>query len=193
MNRKIIFIITGVSLLACNYLFPSPATPVPIQELEPTATGQPAVESPTEVVSDPNALPAIPEEGFVLIRFHSADGDLHAILAQESQKASALGLIPIVYFGATWCPPCQAIESALEEKNELMLDAYFGTYIIELDVDEWGWSGTAIEDFEFEFIPVYFKLDANGNQTGEVIDGGAWGQDIPENIAPVMDAFFHNK
>jgi hypothetical protein len=38
---------------------------------------------------------------------------------------------------------------------------------------------------------VYFKLDENGNQTGEVIDGGAWGEDIPENIAPVMDKFFH--
>ena len=27
----------------------------------------------------------------------------------------------------------------------------------------------------------------------EVIDGGAWGEDIPENIAPVMQEFFHSQ
>lgn len=193
MNRKIILLLSGVVLLACNFLFPPPSTPAPIQAAEPTTAGQPAVDSPTEVATDPNALPAIPEEGFVLIFIHPADGELHEVLTRESQKAFALGLTPIAYFGATWCPPCQAIEAALEEKNSLMLDAYAGMYIIELDTDEWGWSEGGIAEFKFDAIPVYFKLDANGNQTGEVIDGGAWGQDIPENIAPVMDAFFHDQ
>ena len=43
----------------------------------------------------------------------------------------------------------------------------------------------------FEAIPIYFKLRADGQPTGDQIDGGAWGKDIPENFAPVLDEFFH--
>ena len=74
-----------------------------------------------------------------------------------------------------------------------MLKAYRGTYIIKLDVDEWGWDNGKVQDFSFTGIPVYFKLDAQGHQTGEVVDGGAWGENIPENMAPVMDKFFHEE
>ena len=74
-----------------------------------------------------------------------------------------------------------------------MLNAYRGTYIIKLDVDEWGWKDSKVQDFSFGAIPIYFKLDSKGQQTGEVIDGGAWGEDISENIAPVMDKFFHSQ
>ncbi len=113
------------------------------------------------------------------------------MLAKETKNAIANNLLPIVEFDADWCPPCQAIKQQLEEENELMLEAYDGTYIIKLDVDEWGWENGKIENFSFEAIPVYFKLDEQGKPTGEMIDGGAWNEDIPVNIAPVMDAFFH--
>ena len=116
---------------------------------------------------------------------------MQAMLAGEGQKAEALGQMPVVEFDATWCPPCQAIDAAIESKNELMLNAYKGTYIIKLDVDEWGWKNGKVQSFSFDAIPIYFKLDSEGQQTGEVIDGGAWGEDIPKNIAPVMDEFFH--
>ena len=74
-----------------------------------------------------------------------------------------------------------------------MLNAYKGTYIIKLDVDEWGWKNGKVQDFSFNAIPIYFKLDSEGQQTGEVIDGRAWGEDIPQNIAPVMDEFFSRR
>ena len=115
------------------------------------------------------------------------------MLKVEAQKATSQGLMPVVEFDATWCPPCRAIDAAIKEKNDLMFKAYDGIYIIKLDVDEWEWDDGRIQNFAFDAIPVYFKLDAGGKQTGEVIDGGAWGEDIPENIAPVMDEFFHGK
>jgi len=100
--------------------------------------------------------------------------------------------MPVFEFDATWCPPCWAIDEAISSNNKLMMDAYSDTYIIKLDVDEWGWKNGKVKDFRFNAIPVYFKLNEKGKQTGEVIDGGAWREDIPENIAPVMDRFFHN-
>ncbi len=190
MNKKITLVLVIVFLLACNFLFPQTPNSAPKPIVAPPTN---SVVPPTEAASQPNDVPATASTGFTTVRLHPQDGDLHTMLAQEAQKAIALGQMPIAEFDATWCPPCQAIEEGLRSKNELMLKAYAGTYIIKLDVDEWGWTDSGVQDFKFDGIPVYFKLDAQGQQTGQVIDGNAWGDNIPENIAPPMDKFFHGK
>jgi len=169
MNKKLTWLLIGISLLACNFLFPQTQQSTP---------------QPSDF-QDPQPI------GFTIVRLHPSDGELQTLLASEAQKATSLGRQPIVEFDATWCPPCQAIDRAIKSDNELILNAYSKTYIIRLDVDEWGWSDSKLHDFQFDGIPVFFKLDSEGNQTGKDIDGGAWGEDIPENIAPVMDEFFH--
>ena len=80
------------------------------------------------------------------------------------------------------------LSASLANKNELVTAAFDGVYLIRIDVDEWSWDPPG---FNFSAIPIFFKIDANGKATGEKIDGGAWGPDAPENIAPVMDEFFH--
>lgn len=183
MNKKIVLVFVVAFLLACNALIPraSGSTPEVI------------VTSPTESVMMPDDSQDVTLPGITIVRLHPGDGDLQMLLAQETQKATELGLMPVAEFDAAWCPPCQAINEGLESKNELMLEAYAGTYIIRLDVDDWGWSDSNLHDFDFDGIPVYFKLDAQGKPTGEVIDGDAWGENIPENIAPPMDEFFHGE
>ncbi|HLO17456.1 MAG TPA: thioredoxin family protein [Anaerolineales bacterium] len=175
MNKKLLLIFVTAILLACNFLIPP----------KPTAT--------PEAISGSSDSESLTAEGFTIVRLHPKDGNLQNMLAGEAQKASALGQMPVAEFDATWCPPCQAIDAGIKSKNELMLKAYSGMYIIKLDVDEWGWNNGKVQDFRFDAIPVYFKLDSKGQQTGKVIDGGAWGEDIPENIAPVMDKFFHGE
>jgi thiol:disulfide interchange protein len=181
MNKKLLLIFATVLLLACNALSSRTAKP----------TSEPALPRPTDSVASPTE--AAVSTGFTTVRLHPRDGDLKALLAQEARKAVALGQLPVVEFDATWCPPCQAIEEGLKSGNELLLKAYAGTYIIKLDVDEWGWGDSNLHDFKFDGIPVYFKLDAQGHPTGETIDGNAWGANIPENIAPPMDKFFHGE
>jgi thiol-disulfide isomerase/thioredoxin len=169
MRKLIALVLMVILLLACNFLFPS-NIPESIQQ---STKGAPPVLT-----------------GYTETRLHPNDGDLSSLLPIEAQKATKLGQLPVVEFDASWCPPCQAIDKSLKEKNELMLKAYDGVYIIKLDVDEWGWG---VDGFKVEAIPIYFKLDSKGQATGEVIDGGAWNEDIPANIAPVMDRFFHSK
>ena len=178
MNKKLLMIGTAIFVLSCSTLFPQNSEPVPQEN-------SPQIEA-TSPVSETNEL-----IGFTEVRLHPKDGNLDEMLAMEAGKAIAAGLQPVVEFDADWCPPCVAINKHLEEKNELMLKAYDGTYIIKLDVDEWGWDNGKVEYFTVDAIPVYFKLDEQGEETGESIDGGAWNEDIPVNIAPVMDAFFH--
>lgn len=182
MNKKIFLAAAAVFILSCSTLLP--------QKVEPTMV-PPAPTDATQAEVTPAASAIGELIGFTEVRLHPQDGNLDEMLVSESEKATAIGLLPIVEFDADWCPPCVAINKHLEAKNELMLKAYDGTYIIKLDVDEWGWNNGKVENFTFEAIPIYFKLDEQGKPTGESIDGGAWNEDIPVNIAPVMDAFFH--
>ena len=70
-----------------------------------------------------------------------------------------------------------------------MIDAFSGTYIIQLDFDEWE-RQLSDSGFYVPGIPAYYEVDAEGFSTGRMITGGAWGEDVAENIAPPMKAFF---
>lgn len=70
-----------------------------------------------------------------------------------------------------------------------MVAAFEAVYLIQLDVDEWGW-GVPEAGFDFSAIPIFFRLDANGDPTGDWIDGGAWGEDTYQNIANTMGPWF---
>ncbi|MDX9993540.1 MAG: hypothetical protein RBS68_15970 [Anaerolineales bacterium] len=71
-----------------------------------------------------------------------------------------------------------------------MLAAFENIYLIRVDIDQWGWDHESL-GFYVPAIPIFFKVNDQGQSTGEVIDGGAWDENIPENMAPALDAFFH--
>jgi len=184
MSKKFAFLLVPLLILSCNILVPPtqiPATP----ESSVTKVTVVSTETPTqEVQVEPQAAPV----DYVVTRLYKSGGDLTTQLSEQAQKATDLGLIPILEFDATWCPPCQAVAESIEQENPLMMKALKGVYLIRADADDWGWDN---EDLSFEAIPVYFKLDADGLPTGDQIDGSAWGKDIPENFAPVLEEFFH--
>ena len=167
-------------ILGCNFLFPMEA------------------RQPAALPTQGGEIPAQPREStpqvesasaFTIVRIHAADGALDDQLAAEAQKARALNQTPFLEFDATWCPPCIAINKNLDAEDPLTLKAFSGAYVIRADVDEWGWGDK--NKFKFDGIPVYYKLDGQGQPTGAVVDGSAWGENIPENFAPILDEFFH--
>ena len=82
MNKKVVILLVGSSLLACNFLFPQKVTSTP----------EPIVVPPSSVLQD--AAPA----GFTIVRLHPGDGDLQTMLSGEAQKATSLGQMPVVEF-----------------------------------------------------------------------------------------------
>ena len=60
---------------------------------------------------------------------------------------------------------------------------------IALDLDDWPSAELGALGYKTGSIPVFFAVDENGKAKGRSIDGGAWGDNIPENMAPPLAAF----
>ena len=184
MRKKILYAIAPLFFLACNFLLPNPQ-----QDENPTLASRPPETAPGQsALSTPKADPT---SSFTIVRIHKQEGNLLTQLTSEAKKAKELNLSPFIEFDATWCPPCIAIDKSIKAKDPLTMQAFEGVYLIRADVDEWGWGDG--KNFKFDAIPIYYKLDTSGNPTGTSIDGGAWGEDISKNFAPVLDKFFHTK
>lgn len=121
------------------------------------------------------------------VRLTPSQGDLPTLLTRELATAKERNLKPFIELRAEWCGPCKQLEGSMGDAR--MKDAFAGTYLISVDIDEWG---DALEPLGFETgsIPVFYELNAQGKPTGRSINGGAWEENIPQNMAPPLKAFF---
>jgi thiol-disulfide isomerase/thioredoxin len=110
-------------------------------------------------------------------------------LAAFAKDAGAANLKPYAYLHAEWCGPCKAIEKT-HAADPQMVEAFKGTAVALIDIDKVDPKELSAAGMEASAIPVFFKLDASGKPTGDRIDGGAWGDNVPENMAPPLKAFF---
>jgi len=100
--KKILLVPVMLAALACNFLLGVPAT-IPAETPEttrPATPSAPTAEISTEETAEPS--PVAHAQGFVQVRLHSRNGNLSALLAAESKKAFAMGLMPAVEFDANW-------------------------------------------------------------------------------------------
>lgn len=117
-------------------------------------------------------------------------GTLATLLPAELKKAQAKKLKPFLELRAEWCKPCKELEASMNDAR--MADAFAGTYLISVDLDEFNDQLDKL-GFDGSAIPVFYALDANARPTGRKIDGGAWAENIPQNMAPPLKAFFTAK
>ena len=123
------------------------------------------------------------------VRLHPDGGPLKTQLADGAAKAKARGLTAYAELRADWCDPCVALEKSMSDPR--MIDAFAGTYVMHLDVDEWSAKDVEGTGLKASVIPIFYALDGDGKPTGRTIDGGAWGENVPENMAPPLKKFFH--
>lgn len=115
------------------------------------------------------------------------DGPLREQLAAHARHAREAGLVPVAYTHAEWCGPCQAV--ARHANDPAMREAFVGTSIAGVDVDRWG-RAELREAGMGDVLPTWHALDDGGDAAGPSVDSGAWAEDIPPNMAPVLAAFF---
>jgi hypothetical protein len=186
----------SIIVMGCSTLYGSmapsetPTATIPADTVEPAAQSMPtSTASPTDTPSptpDPSPSPtALP---YTMVELENTSESLSSVVYRESQNAERLGQAPYIQCTADWCPSCRALKRNM--KDERMIAAYRGTYIILVDVDIWldrlpsvGWYVTG--------IPSIYELTYEGQPTGRFITGAAWDDNTPENMAPVLDAFFH--
>lgn len=153
------------------------------------ADGTRAAESkPAATTSLPTATPAaaIPDLAWHTVDPASPLGDSLAAFAKQAKGA---GKKAYAYLHAEWCGPCQALEKT-HAADASMVDAFSGTAIALIDIDAAGRKTLDPLGLDSSAIPVFYRLDDNGKPTGDKIDGGAWGDNIPANMAPPLKAFF---
>jgi thiol:disulfide interchange protein len=122
----------------------------------------------------------------IVVRVHAADGALPALLATHAARAADAHLDLYLQYSAEWCPPCRAFEKYIDDPA--VARARAGTYLLIADYDDFERDATAMG---VTGIPTWIDLDGSGAPTGHRITSGAWEEDIPANMAPVLDRFFH--
>ncbi|MBL8606080.1 MAG: hypothetical protein JNL38_02120 [Myxococcales bacterium] len=120
------------------------------------------------------------------VKIAPSGGPLAAQLKSKIAGAPP-GTKPVVYVGATWCGPCVSIKKT--KSDPLMVDAFRGAFVIELDLDEWKDADLTPLGYKTGAIPVFFAVDGEGKALGPKIDGGAWGDNVPANMAPPLKKF----
>lgn len=129
-------------------------------------------------------------ERFTLVKIPNSKNNLTAILAEQAALAQQAARRPFVDFYADWCQPCKSLEKNLGAPS--MVEAFDGTYIIRLNLDEWK-ERLPAAGFRVPGIPAFYAIDLQGKPSGRMITGGAWGEDIPANMAPPLKEFFQKK
>lgn len=145
---------------------------------------------PTALSSGAQGVADAPEAaGSPMHAAAASRGALGVVLREESSRAQSKGLRLFAYLHASWCPSCRALDGSLDDPR--MVAAFRGTYVVSLDMDDWGAERLAAEGFEPPGIPCFYALAADGTPTGRMIRGAAWSDDTPESMAPPLSAFFH--
>ena len=101
---------------------------------------------------------------YVWTKVSSAAGPLAAQVQAEVRKARAAKLKPIAYGTAVWCGPCQAIKKYRGDSR--MVDAFRGTYVIELDIDDFKAEEITPLYAKLVAVPVFMAIGDDGKATG---------------------------
>jgi thiol-disulfide isomerase/thioredoxin len=110
----------------------------------------------------------------------SNSGKLQEIIKAEITS----GKKPLLYFTASWCGPCKAFKRSLSDS--IMAGALKDATLIMIDEGED--KENLLDKYEIGVFPSYVRVNENGERLKQ-IDGGAWDDNTPENMAPVFIQF----
>jgi hypothetical protein len=164
---------------------PAPTPPPVVAPVLPPASTTPA-PAPSEAFADtPAPLPTLPPHiGKIAIVEANATGLKKQLIAQLAESVKS-GELVVLWTVASGCEPCAAVGRALPDTR--MQRALAGVRLVRADVNGLGADLTRL-GVPTDTVPGFTLLDAQARPLDH-IHGGEWGDDIPANIAPVLDKF----
>jgi hypothetical protein len=153
-----------------------------------SATPPPApTTAPTTTAHAPHAGAKTTTHGSITVMdLDPADGALRTQMTRVVAEADARRSPVLVETTATWCKPCQKFSASLDDAR--VEAALTGVTLVRLDIDVWPSSELSGMHLIVNSVPWFYKIDASLAPLDK-ISSDEWGDDVPENIAPVMRDF----
>lgn len=172
----------AASPVVATPVFPAPVTPPSPVPAPAPAPGAP----PAEVAEAEPSLPVLPAQvGKIAIVEANGSRALEAQLLAQLAESKAAGEQVVLWTVTTDCEPCDAVGRALPDAR--MQKALGKVRLVRADAASFHVElrrlGVPIESF-----PGFTLLDSQA-RAQDYIHGGEWDDDIPANIAPVLEKF----
>jgi hypothetical protein len=120
-----------------------------------------------------------------LVEVGVAESSLASALVEQAAAASAAGDTLLVTTTRGGCEPCDGFVASLP--HPLMQEALANVRVVRVDIDVFGDDLEALR-LRHDVLPGFFLLDFD-LAPRDAIHGGEWGEDIAQNIAPVLGPF----
>lgn len=94
--------------------------------------------------------------------------------------------VPVVFFSASWCGPCQQFKHALHDRK--VAGALRSVQLILIDVDKDYENENISELYHVNEIPTFIRFSREGEIVNR-ITSAAWSTDSPDEIVVAMNGF----
>jgi hypothetical protein len=179
--RALLLMITLASLAACSK---AEDNPKPGAQTERRSPPPPPVK-PTLPASTTTPTATIRTfDDFQVVDLAPADG---ALLDQvTSWQRAAHGRTFMIETTAEWCRPCIGFAKYLDDPQ--MTRALAGVTLVRIDIDRFDEAALGTCKLSASSVP-WFTIYDDGLVVRDAITSSEWAEDIPENMAPVLEAF----
>jgi hypothetical protein len=182
---------TGIALLVQRVLAPpaesiaAVASPRPQPRSRARAVAQPAPRAPTSSQRVPRATTTIARGGVTLVDVGVDARSLADELAKQRAAAQDAHETMLVMTTLADCGPCASVIEALPDPAMQTALTHVRVVRVYAEVFKDDLDSLQIPRVNF---PGFFVLGPD-LRPRDGIDGGEWDDDVPENIAPVLEAF----
>jgi hypothetical protein len=161
---------------------PAPLVPAPM--IAPPVAPTPP---PTPSVEELPPLPTLPPQigKIVIVEAQESSITLERQLLEQLAASSKAGGRVVLWTVTPGCEPCAAVGRALPDAR--MQRALSGVRLVRADATNFAPELRKL-GVPIDLFPGFTLLDARAHPADH-IHGGEWGDDIPANIAPVLDKF----
>lgn len=174
---------------------PAPAAPAADEPLEALAPPESTVGDvePGVRMAAAQAPPTLDPLDVGEARFRPldpADGPLATQLAAFHAAAAAEGRPAFAQLTSEACPACVELREHLDDP--LMIAAFGAVDVAWLELRAWSASLDGPAWGERLDVPAFYEITPDGG-VGRRITGHAWAENVPENMAPPLGAYFRGE